>query len=91
MPTLSRLTSQGSRAGVGGLVLLAVTHSAALAQAARPSPADPGWPREVTSAGASLTYYQPQLDGWKDYQDVTARVAFSLVPSGGTPGSGRGC
>ncbi|HLJ85406.1 MAG TPA: hypothetical protein VKZ53_01205 [Candidatus Angelobacter sp.] len=44
---------------------------------------DPGWPRQVVKDGATLVYYQPQVDEWKDYKELSARVAFSLTPSGG--------
>jgi len=33
--------------------------------------------------GAVLLYYQPQIDEWKDYKELTGRMAFSLTPSGG--------
>ncbi len=46
---------------------------------------DPGWPREIVKNGAKLTYYQPQIDEWKNYREITARVAFSLTPKGGKP------
>jgi hypothetical protein len=46
---------------------------------------DAGWPRQITKNGATLVYYQPQLDEWKDYKDLRARAAFSLTPSGGKP------
>ena len=49
---------------------------------------DPGWPREIAKNGAKLTYYQPQIDEWKNYRDITARVAFSLAPKGGKPALG---
>jgi hypothetical protein len=45
--------------------------------------ADDGWPREVTANGTKLVYYQPQIDDWKDYKDITARLAFSLTPKDG--------
>lgn len=44
---------------------------------------DPGWPRELKKEGATLTYYQPQVDEWKNYRDLKFRVAFSLTPPGG--------
>jgi len=44
---------------------------------------DPGWPREMTNQGAQLVYYQPQVDDWKDYKELTFRMAFSLKPKGG--------
>jgi hypothetical protein len=47
--------------------------------------ADPGWPREVKRDGARLVYYQPQIDEWKDYRDLTGEMAVSLTPAGGQP------
>ncbi|MGH9901153.1 MAG: hypothetical protein ACRD68_04855, partial [Pyrinomonadaceae bacterium] len=44
-----------------------------------------GWPREVTKEGVKLVYYQPQLDEWEDYRELTARMAFSMTPGGGQP------
>jgi hypothetical protein len=45
--------------------------------------ADRGWPREAESNGTKLVYYQPQVDDWKDFKELTARVAFSLTPKDG--------
>jgi hypothetical protein len=55
---------------------------AARAQNTAPA-ADPGWPREVAKSGATLVYYQPQVDQWKDYREIKGRVAFSLKPKEG--------
>jgi hypothetical protein len=44
---------------------------------------DIGWPRQVSKNGAVLVYYQPQIDEWRDYKELTGRMAFSLTPSGG--------
>ena len=46
---------------------------------------DIGWPRQVSKNGAVLVYYQPQIDEWKDYKELTGKMAFSLTPSGGKP------
>ena len=85
---------------VAGIALLAAPAAACSQDAPASSPAatassqdttasaDPGWPREVTKDGATLTYYQPQIDGWKDYKELTGRVAFSLTPKGGKPAIG---
>ena len=60
-----------------------------LAEVIRPSNADSiattdiGWPREVTKNGSKLVYYQPQIDNWKDFKEITAEVAFSLTPKDG--------
>src|SRR5436189_4668308 len=44
---------------------------------------DPGWPRAKTSNGNRLIVYQPQVDDWKNFQDLTWRMAVSLTPKGG--------
>jgi len=60
-----------------------------LAEVIKPSTADSvattdiGWPREVNANGSKLVYYQPQVDQWKDFKEITAEVAFSLTPKGG--------
>jgi hypothetical protein len=46
---------------------------------------DPGWPREKTSPGGTLIYYQPQLDEWKDFRRLEARMAVSIKPASGQP------
>ncbi len=44
---------------------------------------DIGWPRLATKDGAKMIYYQPQIDEWKDYKEISGRVAFALTPKGG--------
>ena len=44
---------------------------------------DPGWPRELKKPGGTLVYYQPQVDDWKNFTELTCRIAFSLTPAGG--------
>jgi hypothetical protein len=46
---------------------------------------DLGWPREKSNAGSKLVYYQPQLDDWKDFRQLEARMAVSITPVGGQP------
>ncbi len=46
---------------------------------------DPGWPRERDQDGAHLILYQPQVDDWKQFKQITARMAISLTPKGGKP------
>ena|SRR5437764_3416175 len=41
------------------------------------------WPREKYSNGTRLIIYQPQVDDWKNFQDLSWRVAISLTPKGG--------
>src|SRR6266481_556048 len=45
--------------------------------------ADPGWPREKYSNGTRLLIYQPQVDDWKNFQDLSWRMAVSLTPKSG--------
>src|SRR5206468_6018204 len=45
--------------------------------------ADPGWPRERYQDGTRLIIYQPQVDDWKDFQQLTWRMAVSLTPKSG--------
>src|SRR5437773_1620804 len=44
---------------------------------------DPGWPREKYSNGNRLIIYQPQVDDWKNFQELTWRMAVSLTHKGG--------
>ena len=46
---------------------------------------DPGWPREMTRDDATLIYYQPQIDEWKDFKEISGRMAVSVTPRGGKP------
>src|SRR5947199_3674242 len=41
------------------------------------------WPRERYQDGTRLIIYQPQVDYWKDFQQLTWRMAVSLTPKGG--------
>jgi hypothetical protein len=73
---------------LAGLLIIVVSSQNLLLGAAAPSSGSPptqdiGWPRQVSQNGAQLIYYQPQVDEWKDYKELFARVAFSLTPKGG--------
>src|SRR4029450_12655731 len=46
-------------------------------------PGDPGWPREKYSNGTRLLIYQPQVDDWKNFQELGWRMAVSLTPKDG--------
>src|ERR1022692_132113 len=61
---------------IAASLLILVSANVALGQ-------DPGWPRQLTKQGSTLIYYQPQVDDWKDFTDLTWRMAFSLTPAGG--------
>ena len=44
---------------------------------------DSSWPREKYSNGTRLIIYQPQVDDWKNFQDLSWRMAISLTPKSG--------
>jgi hypothetical protein len=46
---------------------------------------DPGWPRQVVNTSGKLIIYQPQVDDWQNFLDLTWRSAFQLTPTGGKP------
>src|SRR4030095_16595244 len=41
------------------------------------------WPREKYQNGTRLIVYQPQVDDWQNFQDLSWRMAISLTPKGG--------
>ena len=49
---------------------------------------DPGWPREHARGGNRLLVYQPPVDDWKNFHDLTWRMAVSLTPKGGNEAVG---
>ena len=53
------------------------------ALAAPSAPADPGWPRVHNRDGNRLVVYQPQVDEWKNFQDLTWRMAVAITPKDG--------
>jgi len=44
---------------------------------------DPGWPRKLQKPGGTVIAYQPQVDNWKDFTNITWRQAFQMTPTGG--------
>jgi hypothetical protein len=64
------------RSWLFALLLLCVASTLASSQ-------DPGWPRQITKPGGKVVLYQPQVDDWKNYQQVDARMAFTITPTGG--------
>jgi hypothetical protein len=44
---------------------------------------DSSWPREKYQNGNKLIIYQPQVDDWKNFQDLSWRMAVSLTPKTG--------
>jgi len=68
---------------VRSLVLLLVVVGSGTALAKTGGSGDPGWPREHIQNGNRLLVYQPQVDDWKNFHDLTWRMAVSLTPKGG--------
>jgi hypothetical protein len=68
------------------LFAIAILGTGNLAATSKPNaagaPADPGWPRQRTNEKGSLVYYQPQIDAWTNFKELTFRMAFSLTPKG---------
>ena len=68
------------------LFAIAILGTGNLAAISKPNtagaPADPGWPRQRTNQNGSLVYYQPQIDAWTNFKELTFRMAFSLTPKG---------
>ncbi len=50
---------------------------------AAPAP-DPGWPRTFTKGGTTLVVYQPQIDAWKDHEQIKFRCALEITLAGTT-------
>jgi hypothetical protein len=63
------------------ILVLALT----AAQQGHAATQDPGWPREMVRDDATVVYYQPQIDEWKDFKQLTGRLAVSVTPRGGKP------
>src|SRR6267142_6303531 len=55
-----------------------------LTMSARAWAQDPGWPRQLAKPGGKLIVYQPQVDEWTNFNDITWRQAFQLTPTGGS-------
>src|SRR5206468_4689577 len=63
--------------------LLALPIEIIAANAGADQSGDPGWPRERNQNGTRLLVYQPQVDDWKNFQELSWRMAISLTPKGG--------
>src|SRR5204863_1787988 len=68
---------------IAALLASPVERSAATTTTASNQPGDPGWPREQYQNGTRLIIYQPQVDDWKNFQDLSWRMAVSLTPKSG--------
>src|SRR4030095_14610371 len=68
---------------IGAFLVSPLAMAAAKSTAGSDQPSDPGWPRERYQNGARLIIYQPQVDNWKDFKELTWRMAVSLTPKRG--------
>jgi hypothetical protein len=73
---------------VQAMVSLFAAENPASPQTPASKQVDPGWPREVTRNGIRFVYYQPQVDEWKGFRELRARLAFVLTPNEGKPAIG---
>ena len=51
--------------------------------AATPPPAESEWPRLSKRDGNQFVVYQPQIENWKNFQDLTWRMAVGVTPKDG--------
>src|SRR5205807_8162047 len=68
---------------IAALLASPVERSAATTTTGSDQSSDPGWPREQYQNGARLIIYQPQVDDWKNFQELSWRMAVSLTPKSG--------
>lgn len=45
---------------------------------------DPGWPRTFSKDGTTVVLHQPQVDTWKDHEEITFRCAVEVTLAGET-------
>ena len=92
MTTLRRLTCIAMKPFKTSLLQCAVLIAALLASASEGTAksttgsnqsAQSNWPREQFSNGTRLIVYQPQIDDWKNFQDLSWRMAISMTPKSG--------
>ncbi len=78
------ITNDGFKPGqVQATAVAAAAAGSKSASEANPPEVDPGWPREFKNAGGKLLTFQPQVDEWKDFKEITWRMAVALTPAGG--------
>src|SRR6267142_114154 len=68
---------------IGALLALPFERAAAASTSGSNQTGDSSWPREKYSNGTRLIIYQPQVDDWKNFQDLSWRMAISLAPKSG--------
>src|SRR6266699_7001426 len=68
---------------IGALLVSPINATAANSTTGSSQSTDSSWPREKYSNGTRLIIYQPQVDDWKNFQELSWRMAVSLTPKGG--------
>ena len=68
---------------IGALRVSPINATAANSTTGSSQSTDSSWPREKYSNGTRLIIYQPQVDDWKNFQDLSWRMAVSLTPKSG--------
>ncbi|HYZ87261.1 MAG TPA: hypothetical protein VE621_22795 [Bryobacteraceae bacterium] len=78
------ITNEGFKPGQAQATAVAAAAAGSkLPSEANPPEVDPGWPREFTNARGKLLTFQPQVNEWKDFKEMTWRMAVALTPAGG--------
>src|ERR1700704_4575813 len=68
---------------IAALLALPLERASAKSAAGSDQSGDPGWPREQYQNGTRLIIYQPQVDDWKKFQELSWRMAVSRTPKSG--------
>src|SRR6266536_1027760 len=68
---------------IGALLVSPINATAANSTTGSSQSTDSSWPREKFSNGTRLIIYQPQVDDWTNFQDLSWRMAISLTPKSG--------
>src|SRR5436190_5591768 len=68
---------------IGALLVSTINATAANSTTGSSQSTDSSWPREKYSNGTRLIVYQPQVDDWTNFQDLSWRMAISLTPKTG--------
>src|SRR3982751_3615006 len=68
---------------IGALLISPINATAANSTTGSSQSTDSSWPREKYSNGTRLIVYQPQVNDWKNFQDLNWRMAISLTPQSG--------
>src|SRR5881394_2200974 len=68
---------------IGAVLVSPINATAANSTTGSSQSTDSSWPREKYQDGNRLIVYQPQVDDWKNFQDLSWRMAISLAPKSG--------